>query len=198
MHELKRLLSEHFKNNPGKYVFLLILLVVGIVGGMIFSGNVPPDLATSLKSEVAVLMEGIEDGNINEYEIMKSSFLKNLRFFLLIFTGGLSVWLTPLICSVIISYGFSLGFTLSYLSSNFGSYGVIVALSSVLISFLITVPVYMILSVVAFNNSFGGISRRKRGFGIYFLIFGLLFVFSFVAVIIDSFVVPGIITSLCS
>lgn len=200
MNEFKRLLSRHLENNTGKYVFLFVLFVTGVAVGIIFSQNVSAALTESLKSEIMVLIDGFEGGEIDEIKILQTSFVKNLRFFLLIFIGGLSVWLSPLICSVIVSYGFSIGFTFSYLSANFGTCGVTIAISSLLLQFLIAIPVYMILSVIAFNNGMGRRSPHHKdgNLGTYILIFGLVFLVSLIPVVADAFVIPGIIASICS
>lgn len=55
------------------------------------------------------------------------------------------------------------------------------------------------MSVIAFNNS----KYKKRGrsyegnFGVYSIIFGLLFLISMISVLLDVFLIPVIISLIC-
>lgn len=199
MYELKRLLKRHIEENLIKYILVLSLFAAGILLGFIFSKSIPPDLSEGLTQEIGGLMDGFSEGDFNKIEILKTSFLKTLRITLLIFLGGLSGWLLPLSFATLLSYGFSLGFTVGYLSLTFGGKGLGVAIASMIFVFLINIPVYMVLGVVAFNNS----RYKKRGrssegnFGVYAVIFGFLFLLSMISVVTDAFVIPVIISLIC-
>lgn len=199
MYELKRLLKRHIEENLIKYILILSLFAAGILFGFIFSKSIPPDLSEGLTQEIGGLMDGFSEGDFNKIEILKTSFLKTLRITLLIFLGGLSGWLLPLSFATLLSYGFSLGFTVGYLSLTFGGKGLGVAIASMIFVFLINIPVYMVLGVVAFNNS----RYKKRGrssegnFGVYAVIFGFLFLLSMISVVTDAFVIPVIISLIC-
>lgn len=199
MYELKKLLKRHIEENLFKYIILLFLFVAGVIGGFVFSQNVSAETSEAVQSEVGTFMDGFSEGVFNRGEIAKTSFLKALRITLLIFLSGLSVWLIPLSLVTLFFYGVSLGFTIGYLSANFGGQGLGVALVSVFFVFLINIPVYMILGVVAFNNS--GIKRRGRSskgnFGLYMVIFLILFLISVIPVIADTFLIPWLIGLIC-
>ncbi len=199
MYELKRLLKRHIEENLFKYILILALFAMGILAGFVFSANLSYEVSESVNGEVGGFIDGFSEGVFNKGEIFRTSFLKTLRITLLIFAGGLSVWLLPISFATLFSYGFSLGFTLGYLSSNFGAKGLGVGVVSVFLVFLINIPSYIILSVVAINNS-----RYKRkgrnsesNFGLYSIIFTVLFFFSLIPVVADTFCVPWIIGLIC-
>ena len=200
MYELRRLFKRHIEENFLKYILMLILFFVGVMAGFVFFGCASAEFSETLNGEVGSFIDGFSDGTFNKMEIANASLSKNFRIIFLIFISGLSVWLSPALFGVLFSYGFSLGFTLSYLSGNFGFQGFGVAITSVIFAFAVNIPVYITLAVVAFNNS-----RHKRrlrnsegNFGLYTMIFALMFVFSSISVIFDTFLIPWIISLICS
>ena len=200
MCELKRLFKRHIEENLIKYVMILSLLAVGFLLGFVFSKRISAELSEGLSHDIGGLMEDFSEGNFDKLKILKTSFLKNLRITLFIFLGGLSVWLLPISFVTLLSYGFSLGFTMGYLAMNFGGRGLGIAISSIIFVLLINIPLYIILGVVAINNS----KYKKRGrssdgnFGVYAVIFGFIFLISLISVVTDAFLVPMIIGLICS
>ena len=198
MYELKKLLKRHIEENLFKYIIVLLLFAGGIISGFVFSGNVSAEISDGLQTEVGTFIEGFSEGDFNRSEIAKTSFLKTLRITLLIFLSGLSVWLLPVSFAALFSYGFSLGFTMGYLSSNFGAQGFGVGIVSVFFVFLINIPVYLILSVVAINNRHKKRGRNSEGnLGLYSIIFAVLFLISLLSVVADTFFSPWVIGLIC-
>lgn len=199
MYELKRLLTRHIEENVFKYFFALCMFAAGILFGVLFSGNVTTELSDTLTGEINAVLDGVAQGTFDKIRILKTSFLKNLRFFLLIFMSGFSLWLLPLSFGTLVIFGFSVGFTVTYMATNFGGMGLAVTLVSVMFAFLINIPVYVILSVVALNNSSNKKhSRADGGLGTYALIFTFLFLISLLSVGADAFVVPFLISIICT
>lgn len=199
MFELKRLFKRHIEENLIKYIMILALIAGGILLGFIFSKNISPSLSENLSNDIGLLMDGFSEGTFDRVEILKTSFLKNLRISLLIFVGGLSVWLLPISFAMLMSHGFSLGFTIGYLALNFGGKGLAISVVSMIFVLLINIPSYIFLGVIALNNS----RYKKRGrssegnFGIYAFIFGSVFLISTVSVLADGFLIPNLISLIC-
>lgn len=198
MYELKRLLKRHIEENIFKYVLILALFATGVLVGFVFSANISYELSESVNGEVGIFIDGFSEGVFNKGEIIKAAFFKNLRITLFIFVGGLSVWLLPVSFAALFSYGFSLGFTMGYLSSNFGTQGLGVGIVSVFFVFLINIPVYLMLSVVAINNRHKKRGRNSEGnLGLYSIIFAVLFLISLLSVVADTFFSPWVIGLIC-
>ena len=199
MYELKRLISRHMEENIFKYFFVLCVFAAGIVFGFLFSGNVSEEVSKSLTEEISNFLDGFSVGTVDKTKVFKTAFFKDIRFLILILISGFSVWLLPICWGTILSFGFSIGFTVTYMASNFGGTGLSVALVSLIFTFLINIPVYVILAVVAFNN--GKLKRSNHGdggLGTYIGIFIFFFVISMIGVVADSFVIPSIIKLICS
>ena len=198
MYELKRLLSRHMEENAFKYFCVLCIFALGILLGFLCSHNVYEEMSEGLAGEIEEIINGFSEGIFDKYQILKTSFMKNLRFFILISLCGFSLWLIPVSLVAIVSFGFSIGFTVSYMSANFAGIGLAVSLLSLAFTFLISIPLYIILSVVAINHS-----RTKKhgrgecGFGAYVLVVLFLFLVSMISVVADAFAVPFFIGLIC-
>lgn len=197
MYQIKRMFVRHIEENLIKYITVLIIFAIGIAFGFFFSQNVSGSLSDELKQEIGDLIAVIPETSVDKSAIFKNSFMKNLRYFILLFAGGFSAFFLPLIFAALLSYGFSMGFTIGYLSLYFGGQGLALTVASVMFAFIINIPVYMILSVVALNNCRN--RKYKDGnFGAYVLVFVFLFIISLISVGADAFITPGIISVICS
>lgn len=197
MYQIKRMFARHIEENLLKYILVLSIFAAGVLAGLLFSQNVSDSLSEGLRQEIGTLIDGFSEGNFDKSQILKTSFIKNLRIVLFIFIGGFSAFLLPAIFAALSSYGFSIGFTIGYLSICFGGQGLAITVVSVILAFLINIPIYMSLSVVAFNNCRN--RKYKDGnFAAYLLVFGFLFLILLVSVAADAFIIPILITLICS
>lgn len=197
MYRLKRLLIRHIEENTIKYIVILLLFALGIAMGMFFSQTVSDNLSQSLFEELSGMVEGCSAGETDTMQILTASFMKNFRVIGAIFISGLAMWMLPVGSVMLMSYGFSLGFTMGYMSFCFGGQGVGITAISLMPSFLVNIPVYIILWVIAVNNS---INRRHHhgDNGAYMIIFLLAFVVSNISVVADALFIPNIISLICS
>ncbi len=198
MCEFKKLLSRHMEENIFKYLFIMCLFATGVVFGFLFSGNISQELSGSVGGEVEGFLNGFSTGVIDKTEVFKTALLKDIRFLFLILISGFSLWLLPLSLGTILSFGFSIGFTVSYMASNFGGRGLSVTLISLVFTLLINIPLYIVLTVIALNNSINKKHMRNEGnvvtyVGIFILFFGV----SMISVVADSFLIPNLIKLIC-
>lgn len=199
MNEIKRAIKNHIEGNILKYAAAFALFITGVVLGIVSALNGFADVAENVVQSIRTTCEGICAGGVDNGKIFRISLYKNFRNCFIIFLGGLSVWLTPLIALVLFFYGFSYGFTIGFLSLNLGPDGFMMGVSSIIINIFIAVPVYIVLSVIAFNSS---ANRRKRvssggGTGGLAVCFVMLFVLLVPAIAADAFVVPELVKQIC-
>ena len=152
MYQLKKALGNYIEVNIIKYVLLLSVLFAGFLGGVILSGNISTEMSVFLKGEIEPLIEGLSPESINQTQIFYSSFLKNARIFMFVFLCGFFIWLLPLVFLNMFFVGFSLGFSSGYLCTIFGGMGMWVAITSLLPSVFVSIPLYIFVSVLAVNN----------------------------------------------
>lgn len=198
MNGIKRLLVIHVENNIVKYIIATIVFCIGVVLGVLAA--IGGEHTQTVTEEVKKLCTAMPDAGVNATEILKTSFLKNLRNVSLVFIGGFSVWLMPLSYVVLFTSGFSQGFTVCCMTSGFGVSGFGMAFSSVFPSLLLTVPVTVIMSVLAVNQA---VKRRykhtDKGDNLaYVLCFLVLFLVTIPVILADAFAVPEIIRQICA
>lgn len=198
MNGIKRLLVRHVENNLVKYIIATIVFCVGVVLGVLAAMG--GEHTQTLTEEVKKLCAAMPDAEVNSAEILKTSFLKNLRNVFIIFVGGFSVWLMPLSFVALFTSGFSQGFTVCCMTTGFGVSGFGMAFSSVVPSLLLTVPVTVVMSVLAVNQA---VKRRykhtDRGDNLaYLLCFVVLFLVITPVILADAFAVPEIIQQICA
>ncbi len=197
MYHIRRMFTRHIEENLIKYIMMISVFAAGILSGFFFSQNISDSLSQVIRQEIGTLINEFSNGYFDKFQILQTSFIKNLRIFLFIFIGGFSAFLLPLTFSALLSYGFSIGFTISYLAVGFGGQGLAIAVVSVMLGFVINIPAYISLSVVAFNNCRNK-KYREGNFAAYILVFAILFLISLISVVADAFIIPIIITLICS
>lgn len=199
MNSVKQISIRHIEKNIVKYISLLFCFIAGVIIGLAFvfgvSGEVTSNVAEQIRTNCIEIASKEPDTTV----ILQASAIKNIRNIILIFIGGLAVWLTPINFAVLLISGFSYGFTVGYLSVNFGVDGFLIGFISVILNLAITIPVYIVLSVTAINNAFGrrmGI-RQKNDFLAYVICFFIISLIIIIPVLCDAFVVPEIIKQIC-
>ncbi len=198
MYELKKLLSKHLEENALKYFLIISVFSAGVLLGFLCSRSVPIQLSDAMISEIDIIIENFSQGIFDRTQIFKTSFLRNLRLFIFISMCAFSMWLVPLSVVALGAYGFSIGFTISYMAVNFGSMGMAICMISVAFALLISVPVYVIFFVASVNNNrYKKYARNEKRFVLYLLTFLFLFAISMISILWDTLAVPFLINIIC-
>lgn len=197
MYHIKRMFLRHIEENLPLYIIVLCIFVLGVAGGFVFSRGISEELSQCLNGEISIVIDSIKGGTVDKTQILKTAFFKNLRVFALVFVGGISMIFIPFSVVAFLGCGFSMGFTIGYMSWCFGGRGLAISLISVMGTLLVSVPVYMMYAVIAYNNC-----RKKNSKGnnrlLYMLISIVLFLVSQLSVFADAFVLPWFLTLTCS
>lgn len=200
MNGINRVFKRHVENNLLKYVIAVLVFATGVVLGVFSAMGCPAETAEAVTNDIQSVCTDMPSADLDTMKILKTSLVKNLRNFLIIFSGGFSVWLVPVPFAVLLTSGFSYGFTIGCMTVAFGADGFAMAFSSVIFNLLLTVPAYIILTVLAVNHSL----KRSRGraesgdFAGYVICFAALFVLIIPAMLADAFIVPEIIRQICT
>ena len=197
MYQVKRMFVRHIEENLPIYIMMLCVFVLGAIGGLVFSRNVPESISVELTTEISTLTEGLAQGNYDKIQILKTAAMKNLRVILFLFVGGVSVVFIPLVFVTVLGYGFSMGFTIGYMSLSMGGTGLALALISAICSLTISVPLYIMLSVISYKNCK---LKKHKGSSLtfYILICLLFFLLSWLSVFADAFILPYLLMLTCS
>ena len=191
---LKRLIIRHIETNLFRYIIVLGFFVAGVVVGVANSFGTATETTDIVSS-----FENLSEAEFDSVMIMKTSFFKNLRYFLLIFIGGFSFWLLPFSFSALFTCGFSYGYTVACMTAQMGGPGFAIAFASIAMGLIVTVPLCTMLCVFAVNRNVDK-KRNRQGQNTagYFVCGIVLLLVNLIVVPADSFVVPEIIRQICA
>lgn len=198
-------IKRHLANNIWIYLIVIFMFIFGSSLGALTVNNI--DEVT--KSDARTYLEGFLDltskNELQSANILKQSIKFNLYFALVLFFSGL-VYIGILFIPILIAFrGFCIGFSIAFLTENFGSNGFLLSLGSVLPQNFIYVPVTIVMGVIGLNYSLWAFKNKyfkKFGavpnlFATYafsaFVLFILLIAGSIVEAYITSMIVKIII-----
>jgi len=117
----------------------------------------------------------------NYFDIFKKSIFGNFRLWILIMFAGLFVPLKPLAPFALFCKGFSIGFTIQYLSILYGAKGFLLIFINSLPHFLFSIPILIYYATCAFKT------RHKKQ---WLIKSAFIFVIISLCSVFDGFVTP--------
>lgn len=147
-------LKKQIKINNNLFVFLVVLVIVGIASGAVFSTLLNESDKTLVTSYMNDFMEEIKTGSI----VKNSSLINNLTFTfgyaLLIWLFGISVIGIVLIIPFLFLKSFILGFSVGSIITNFKFKGIILSLIYIMPHHIINILIYILISSYAITVSY--------------------------------------------
>jgi stage II sporulation protein M len=181
-----KLISEHFRENVQLYIFIVILLFVGIIFGAIIVNS----LGFVQKEELFFYLERFfgqvtNDKIANSKEMFLVTYFNYLKTIGFMWVLGISIIGMPIIIIFLFLKGIMVGFTVGFLVNQFGIEGFLISLSTIMPQNLIVLPAFILITVLGTNISLQMLRNqftvRKQGnFGQNLL----KYVFSFILVAI--------------
>ncbi|MET3696192.1 stage II sporulation protein M [Bacillus oleivorans] len=154
-------LAFHLKQHSSIYLFVTILFLMGIVFGSIvvnsLSFSQKEDLFYYLNQFFGTVIEGETS---NGREMFFQSLFHNAKLILFIFILGVSIIGVPIILIILFMKGVVIGFTVGFLVYKLSWEGFFLSFVSVLPQNLITVPVLIMMAVMAITLSFKLVKRQ--------------------------------------
>lgn len=199
MYNTKNQITNHFKEHATIYVFMIILFLTGVIFGAIIVNS----MNFNQKQDVFFYLERymgqiIADESIENQTILMDSFLLHIKSLLLLFLLGLTVIGLPLVWIVIFMKGLAVGFSVGFIVNQFGVKGLLLASLSIAPQNLLIIPIYVIagsLSMIFSLTLIGILFNQKvslpiiQSFRKYILMFSILLSFSFLAALLEAFIV---------
>lgn len=198
MYTKRTLAVNHVKEHATIYMFMIILFLTGVIFGAIIVNS----MSFAQKQDLFFYLErffGQITGSeqINNSEILKTSFVYHFKYLILLFILGLSVIGLPLVWILIFLKGLVVGFSVGFIVNQLGAKGLLLASLSIAPQNFLIIPVYLIAGSMAMIFSLtllGKLFSKKipqpifQPFGRYITIFSLLLLASFVAASMEAFV----------
>src|SRR5690625_4727243 len=199
MYNTKNQITNHFKEHATIYVFMIILFLTGVIFGAIIVNS----MNFNQKQDVFFYLERymgqiIADESIENQTILMDSFLLHIKSLLLLFLLGLTVIGLPLVWIVIFMKCLAVGFSVGFIVNQFGVKGLLLASLSIAPQNLLIIPIYVIagsLSMIFSLTLIGILFNQKvslpiiQSFRKYILMFSILLSFSFLATLLEAFIV---------
>lgn len=194
--------NKHIQNNFWLYVISLLCICTGIVIGVYsvrYMGSFEKsDLLSYLKSfNDSIAVEGI-----NYKYVFIESVKSNMLIIASVWFLGLTMIGIPLILIIDIMKGFTIGFTISFISSEMGIKGIWFTILGVLPQNMIYIPCIIAVSVLAMEFSLTILKDKTNKVWTqsiwiritsYSFSFALVTVVMFIGFLIESYITPNMI-----
>lgn len=135
------------------YLVALVVLLAGVGCGSWGAHNLDQEQATRLTEYLDVFVSQVGSVQIDRPMLVKNTITNNIFFISIIYVLGLTVIGTPGILALLFARGFSLGFTLSFLTQGKTGQGILLALASVVPQSILLIPAVFMAGVAALSFS---------------------------------------------
>lgn len=198
MYNKRTLAVNHVKEHATIYIFMIILFLTGVIFGAIIVNS----MNWAQKEDLFFYLERFfgeiaDKEQIENTEILKSSFFYHTKYLFLLFILGLSVIGLPIVWILLFLKGLVVGFSVGFIVNQIGMKGLLLASLSIAPQNIIIIPIYIIagsLSMIFSLTLLGKLFSRKvsqpvlRPFGKYVMFFTLLLAASVVASVLEAYV----------
>ena len=202
-----KFLTGYIVENRRFFLISLLCLVAGVVIGSLSAIFMNKNDFDVLGLYLNSFASAHSIQSVNRSSVFAFSIYNNIKIILFMFVSGLRTELIPLGFLQLCTKGYKIGFTSVILVQLYFVKGVLIALTSVLPQFLLTIPALLFYNV--FNVNFALVSRKIRIHGqkvserrdlLVCNMVCLLSVFLIFAVVslIDTFVIPTVIKPIFS
>ncbi len=164
MNFFPKILTEYFKRNIIQYIFLSIILIIGIVLGSITVNFISDMQSENIQSFIKGFLANVNGISVDYSSVFYISLSNNIKTAVLLILLGLSVVGIPFILGIIFFRGFILGFTVGFLIEDLGSKGLILSVLSILPQNLIILPCIISIGVTALTFATTVIKNRLKNY----------------------------------
>jgi len=184
-------IRRHLADNIWIYIIVILMFILGISLGAMTVNNIDEVSKSDARTYIEGFLELTSRNELQPAYILKQSIKFNLYFSLVLFFSGL-VYLGIVLIPVLIAFrGFCIGFSIAFLTENFGSNGFFLSIGSVLPQNIIYVPVIIIMGVTGLNYSLW--TFRNKYFKKYGAIPNLFATYAFSTLILFILLISGCI-----
>ncbi|WLR43811.1 stage II sporulation protein M [Bacillus carboniphilus] len=151
---LKVSVSEHLREKASIYLFVFVLLIMGVIFGAIIVNSMSISSREDLFSYLERFFGQIQSGQTAQgADLFKQSFIDNIKFIGLIWLLGISIIGLPIILIMLFLKGIVVGFTVGFLVNQMGWNGFLLSFVAVFPQNLLLIPLFLVTSVLAISFS---------------------------------------------
>lgn len=194
-------LKSYLRVNNKLFLFLSILLVIGIIAGSIFSVTITDNDTELVNNYLINYLTSIKNGELLFLDSFVSTVLSNLIVVVLIWIFGISIIGIPVIFLIFFYKSFILGFTIGSILLNYKIKGILFSIIYVFPHHIINLLMLMIFIVYAYVVSLKIINavfkRTEVNFKPitykYLSILGIVLITILLTSFYSSFIVPRLL-----
>lgn len=147
-------LKRNIYINKNLFVFLLVIVIVGIVAGSIFSTIIDSNDKKLVLDYLSNFFDNAKDGKLNYDTSIINTLVFTVGFALIMWVLGISIIGFFVVIFMLFMKAFILGFSISSIIASFGFKGILLALVYAFPHHIINILVFMLLTAYALIISY--------------------------------------------
>lgn len=151
-------LKENYSKNFIIYMMVLFFLLSGFLIGIYLFTYLDSEIVINIKNDFIDYMNTIKDGNFNIIYNLKTTLLTIGVPIVLFILFSTSVIFSPVTLVMLSLKGFTLGFTITFMMTNFSFKGALITILTILIPNALIIFLYIILCVKSISR---GVCRTR-------------------------------------
>ena len=199
-------LRSNIRINKNLFVFLVVIIAVGVASGSIFVTVLNDSDKTMVSDYLNNFFNNLNSNNLNYSGTLINTLIFTLGLVILIWILGISVIGFILILLFLFIKAFALGFSVGSIIINFNFKGILIALAYVVPHHIINLMIYLLISSYALVLSYRLINSftKKKSFefkGIfnkYLFVLGFSLIILLISVLYEVYGAPKLINLIVS
>lgn len=151
-------LKENYSKNFIIYMMVLLFLLSGFLIGVYLFTYLDSELVTYLKNDFIDYMELIKNGEFSFLTNLKVTSITVLAPIVIFVLFSTSIIFSPITLVTLSLKGFTLGFTTTFMLTNFGFKGILLTFLTIIVPNTLVIFLYILLCVKSISR---GISRTR-------------------------------------
>lgn len=167
MAKVKQALAGYILDNIALYVTVSLIFALGITLGVFSVRILPEPQIRELKDYLEAFLLGLNaHTGLEPLGVVKNAFTQNLKLFLLLWVMGITMIGIPGAILILCIKGFTLGFTVSFIYTQFSYGGLMFVLGAVIPQNILIIPAFLTAAVASLSFSFLQVQSRlhKKNF----------------------------------
>ena len=199
-------LRSNIRINKNLFVFLVVIIAVGVASGSIFVTVLNDSDKTMVSDYLNNFFNNLNSNNLNYSGTLINTLIFTLGLVILIWILGISVIGFILILLFLFIKAFALGFSVGSIIINFNFKGILIALAYIVPHHIINMMIYLLISSYALVLSYRLINsftkkqtfEFKSVFNRYLFILGFSLIILLISVLYEVYGAPKLINLIVS
>ena len=142
-----KLIKFFVVKNKTSFMAAVIIFVAGSALGAVSSCRLQPSDADVLKEYISPYLSGSSVSAVSRMAIFSADIANHFKFAFWAVFCSLSRFLVPVFAFCLGLKGYQLGFALGFVSGHFGAGGIVLAVLTTIVTYWLSVPVYLFMFV---------------------------------------------------